>query len=132
MKSSRSLRVLLQEQQQQHRSQTLSREGVCVLYRLAWDENRLVSLCSPQRREFIMNNLMSLYQLEQEVETLLLGMDPELTKEYLRALEIIPERARAEAKIADFLRTENYQPVTAASRLCRYWKVRKFLFGDRW
>ena len=78
------------------------------------------------------NNRLSLFHLEQQVEASLLVMDPNLKNEYQRALELIPERVRAEAKIADFLRAENYNPTHAAQRIARYWKTRKIIFGDRW
>lgn len=70
--------------------------------------------------------------LEQQVEEALLFVDPELTKEYQRAKEVIPTIVRNETKVVDFLRAENNNPDRAAHRLARYWKMRKLLFKERW
>ena len=78
------------------------------------------------------NDQISHLSLEHQVEALMFLMDGDLTEEYQRALEVIPERVRSEAKVCDFLRAEKNDPNKAALRLAKYWKTRKWLFGDRW
>mmetsp|Transcript_14928 Transcript_14928/g.28508 ORF Transcript_14928/g.28508 Transcript_14928/m.28508 type:complete len:434 (-) Transcript_14928:100-1401(-) len=78
------------------------------------------------------NEEISHLSLEQQVEALMFLMEGNLADEYQRALEIIPERVRSEAKVSDFLRAEKNDPNKAATRLAKYWKTRKWLFGDRW
>uniref|UniRef100_A0A7S3LDZ6 CRAL-TRIO domain-containing protein n=1 Tax=Amphora coffeiformis TaxID=265554 RepID=A0A7S3LDZ6_9STRA len=70
--------------------------------------------------------------LEKQVELALSSLGSELTQEYFRASEVTPTLVRKETRIADFLRAEHYDPENAAKRLARYWKTRKFLFGERW
>ena len=70
--------------------------------------------------------------LEQQVEALMFLMDTDLTEEYQAALEVIPQRVRTEAKVSDFLQAEKNDPQKAAIRLAKYWKTRKWIFGDRW
>lgn len=70
--------------------------------------------------------------LEKQVELAMSSLDPALTQEYFRALEVTPNLVRRETKISDFLRVEEYNPELAAKRLARYWKTRKLLFGERW
>ena len=87
----------------------------------------------PPLQPFTMDNEeISHLSLEQQVEALMFLMEGNLADEYQRALEIIPERVRSEAKVSDFLRAENNNPNQAAIRLAKYWKTRKWLFGDRW
>lgn len=78
------------------------------------------------------NAEISHLSLEKQVETLMFLMDSDLTEEYQRALEVIPERVQSEAKVSDFLRAEKNDPRKAAIRLAKYWKTRKWFFGDRW
>ena len=70
-------------------------------------------------------------QLERRVEEVLRSMDPEQTKDYHRALEVIPDLVKRESNVADFLAIENQDPQKAAERLGRYWSVRKATFGPR-
>lgn len=53
-------------------------------------------------------------------------------REYEAAIEVVPQLVENETKVVDFLRTENYNPVSAATRLALYWKYRKIIFGERW
>lgn len=53
-------------------------------------------------------------------------------REYLQALELVPNTLRSESKTINFLRIEHGQIIPAAQRLARYWTTRKLLFGDRW
>ena len=47
-------------------------------------------------------------------------------------MEIAPELVRRESRVEDFLRREEGNPLPAARRLARYWKVRKAAFAERW
>lgn len=53
-------------------------------------------------------------------------------KEYEEALRLAPQLVQRETPIEDFLWAENFKAHRAALRYVRYWKARKFLFGDRW
>ena len=53
-------------------------------------------------------------------------------REYLQALELVPNTLRSESKTIDFLRIEHGQIIPAAKRIAKYWQTRKLLFGDRW
>ena len=70
--------------------------------------------------------------LEQEVQQAMDCLDPQLSKEYYRALEVIPNLVCKETRIADFLEVDQNDPRQAATRLALYWKSRKELFGERW
>ena len=71
--------------------------------------------------------------LESQVQALLAsGLVADLTREYQQAMELIPRRVRQESRLSDFLRAEEYNVLRAATRVARYWKTRKWLFGDRW
>jgi hypothetical protein len=54
-------------------------------------------------------------------------------REYLEALEEVPELVETESARRFFLNAEDYNPLRAAARLARYWKMRKSVFGSqRW
>jgi hypothetical protein len=54
-------------------------------------------------------------------------------REYLEALEEVPELVETESARTLFLNAEDYNPLRAAARLARYWKFRKSVFGSqRW
>eukprot|EP00977_Amphora_coffeiformis_P025892 scaffold22839_cov171-Amphora_coffeaeformis.AAC.11 len=59
-------------------------------------------------------------------------MDATVKREYLEALEIVPHLVQDESNRLKFLRTDDFDPVKAARRLCLYWKYRKVVFVDRW
>ena len=60
-------------------------------------------------------------------------MDDDCKREYLVALETVPELVKAETPRINFLRTEDYNPIKACRRLALYWKHRRHVFGeDRW
>ena len=86
----------------------------------------------PSREDVISSAPMSLARLERDVETWMGLLDPALTTEYHRALEVIPEIVRKESRIEDFLRITKNNPQQAATRLAKYWKTRKEIFGERW
>lgn len=69
---------------------------------------------------------------EQKVDTHLKQLDSKLTADYWSAVEIVPALVRQETKLTDFLERESGDPLLAATRLARYWKLRRSLFGDRW
>eukprot|EP00977_Amphora_coffeiformis_P020802 scaffold8527_cov187-Amphora_coffeaeformis.AAC.2 len=73
-----------------------------------------------------------LFQLAQQVEAAIHSLPADSVSEYLQAIEVIPETVRTESRMADFLRAENYHPQNAAVRLVRYWKTRRWLYGERW
>lgn len=74
-----------------------------------------------------------LQALEHQVEyALFFVLDKEVTKDYFKAREIIPEIVKQESKMVDFLTFEGFHPFRAAERLSKYWKARKFFFDDRW
>ena len=62
----------------------------------------------------------------------LLCLDPLERQEYTIALKLVPDLVNKETRIIDFLRTENFNAVNAAKRLCLYWKHRFKICGDRW
>ena len=65
--------------------------------------------------------------------TLQSRLDPRLTNEYRRAVEVVPDLVARECRIMDFVRTESYDTTAAAERIARYWKMRKLVFGfDKW
>ena len=48
-------------------------------------------------------------------------------------MQIVPPRVLEETKYMDFLRVEDMDPVRAAERIARYWKLRRQVFGEaRW
>jgi hypothetical protein len=47
---------------------------------------------------------------------------------YLEACQLVPELVQRESNPVGFLRCEQYNAWTAATRLCEYWKQRKALF----
>lgn len=47
-------------------------------------------------------------------------------------MELNPELVKQETRMKHFLRSNNYNPVNTALHICRYWKIRKSCFGDRW
>lgn len=59
-------------------------------------------------------------------------MDENLRKEYDTAVQFAPDLVLNESKIADFLRVERNDSFGAATRLAKYWKARKNVFGERW
>ena len=59
-------------------------------------------------------------------------MDVPFKREYEHAKEIVPNLVSSETPTINFLRTDNYDPERAATRLVLYWKYRKDIFGDRW
>jgi hypothetical protein len=59
-------------------------------------------------------------------------MDKHAKREYLNALEIVPDLVLKETPKINFLRTDDFDAGKAAHRLAFYWKIRKSTFGDRW
>ena len=60
-------------------------------------------------------------------------LEPVLRREYEEAIDAVPQLVAAETRFVDFLRTEDWDAMAAARRLCLYWKYRKEVFGnDRW
>ena len=72
------------------------------------------------------------HELEKQVHESMLLLSPGLSEAYNVAVEIVPEIVKKETRIADFLSRENGDPLQAATRLARYWKMRRALFGNRW
>jgi hypothetical protein len=70
--------------------------------------------------------------LELHVAIALQELPHEMRREYDDAIRDAPHIVQNESKFSDFLRVEGNDPVRAATRLARYWKERKKLFGDRW
>ena len=59
--------------------------------------------------------------------------DPKLCEEYVAALAAVPKLVAAESPAWMFVQRESGNFEKAAIRLCRWWKLRKRLFGqDRW
>eukprot|EP00977_Amphora_coffeiformis_P014978 scaffold4278_cov173-Amphora_coffeaeformis.AAC.1 len=77
-------------------------------------------------------NSSRLHELEKQVQESMLLLSPGLSEAYDSAVEIVPEVVQQETRIADFLDRENGDPLQAATRLARYWKLRRALFGNRW
>ena len=77
-------------------------------------------------------NSSRLHELEKQVHESMLLLSPGLSEAYHSAVEIVPEIVRQETRISCFLERENGDPLRAATRLARYWKIRQSLFGDRW
>ena len=73
-----------------------------------------------------------MFPLHTYDDTALETMDSDVKREYLEALEIVPHLVDGESERLKFLRTDNFDPLPAARRLCMYWKYRKVVFGDRW
>lgn len=67
------------------------------------------------------------------VQQALIDVDRFEKREYLQALKKVPELVKKESPWDDFMWTEDQNVNRAALRLCRYWKARRFAFGeDRW
>ena len=66
------------------------------------------------------------------IVTELSALPKDVSREFFRAREIVPELVKIESKISTFLRYENNDPKKAAQRLATYWKYRKECFKDRW
>lgn len=64
--------------------------------------------------------------------TALANLDSGLRGPYWEAWDLEPELVQQESPKIDFLRTEDFDVVKAATRLAWYWKYRKQLFGNRW
>ena len=82
---------------------------------------------------FANNQEMVLQDLLQRVESALRLLNPDVTREYREAVQFAPALVRQESRVMDFLRTEDYHTLRAATRIALYWKARKEFFGsDRW
>ena len=47
-------------------------------------------------------------------------------------MELVPHLVEKESNAHEFIMTEGYDMDAAARRRARYWKARKYLFGERW
>ena len=77
----------------------------------------------------------NLFKAEMDMEAAIrdwLVKDPLLTLEYREAMAHAPALVARESPRVAFWRTEGGNAIQGAARLCRYWKVRKWLFQERW
>lgn len=58
-------------------------------------------------------------------------LDPNINREYVLAVESVPDLAKKETPFAAFLRTDDYNTMNASKRLAIYWKRRKQVFQER-
>ena len=68
------------------------------------------------------------FSLSLALETL----DKSLRRYYDTAMEIVAQLVANETPMIGFLRTADYHPVKAATRLALYWKYRSEVFKERW
>lgn len=60
-------------------------------------------------------------------------LNDDCKREYLVAMETVPELVQTETPLTNFLRTEDYNAIKACRRLAMYWKHRHRVFGEeRW
>ena len=60
-------------------------------------------------------------------------MDDNVKRDYVLALETVPDLVKAESPAINFLRREDFNTTKACRRLALYWQYRRRIFGDaRW
>eukprot|EP00977_Amphora_coffeiformis_P029336 scaffold40115_cov183-Amphora_coffeaeformis.AAC.1 len=70
--------------------------------------------------------------MEEQFERCLQALDAETAREYNKAVELAPELVENESSAWHFIRYEQYNLERAARRRAKYWKVRKYIFEERW
>mmetsp|Transcript_5295 Transcript_5295/g.10460 ORF Transcript_5295/g.10460 Transcript_5295/m.10460 type:complete len:454 (+) Transcript_5295:152-1513(+) len=70
--------------------------------------------------------------LDWQLEEAMCQVAVDERRDYDEAMEEAPELVRKETPFEHFLWTEDQDGACAALRLSRYWKGRKYVFGERW
>jgi len=70
--------------------------------------------------------------MEEQLERCLDALDADTAREYVKAVELAPELVHSESSAWDFIRFEQYDLERAARRRAKYWKLRKYIFEERW